>query len=648
MKKHITIAGLCFVAISGIPASAQIKNIAELETKYAGENAVILNNREDLVLDFEKGELKARSFTNQKILLLNEIATNIYNTENVYHSYFHQLKTLKAYSWIPNNKGVYKSIAAEVLKSTNVKSDNIFFDDNKVSVVGFTGLVKNAYTETHYEEEHINLGFLTPFYFSTHLPSVENTYTISVPKEVELKTILLDTADVPISYSVKEQKNKLIHTWSTQYTRRYKQYANAPSGIEGLARIIPYVASYTDPKTKEKVQLINDSKSLYRFLYQYVKDINQKEDPQIKNIVEGLTKDCQNDWCKAEKIYRWVQKNIKYVAFEDSLGGFIPREAATICQRKFGDCKDMSSLLVSMLKTAGIDAHYTWIGTRSLPYKISEVPLPIIFNHMICGWKHEGKWVFIDGTHPTIQFGIPPSALQGKDALISIDKDRYEIAQVPEMPETENQTQDTSWIHIEKNKALAGKTHISYTGYQAWSMKSVLLYSSEKETEETVKNIGSRGSNKYEQKTGKAEVRENEVSLYTTFEIKDYIQEYNDELYVNMNLLRYNTDQRVEDADIRKVPIENPYNSIVQHVVYLDIPKGYTVSYLPRNEKQDVPGLWGYSIEYSVENNRVLCHKTYTDHSLYIEPQQFSRHNKMVEALNKLYKETVVLKAQKQ
>src|SRR5690606_2607375 len=98
------------------------------------------------------------------------------------------------------------------------------------------------------------------------------------------------------------------------------------------------------------------------------------------------------------------------------------REAHLVCQRKYGDCKDMASLLVTMCKEAGLKAFYTWIGTRSKPYKYQETPLPVADNHMICTIELDGKFIFLAGTGVNIPFGIPPYNLQGKDALVHIDK----------------------------------------------------------------------------------------------------------------------------------------------------------------------------------------------------------------------------------
>ena len=123
---------------------------------------------------------------------------------------------------------------------------------------------------------------------------------------------------------------------------------------------------------------------------------------------------------KARNIYKWVQQNIKYVAFENGMEGFIPREANLVCSRRYGDCKDMASIMTAMLQHAGVTAYFVWIGTRSLPYEYSQVPLPIADNHMISAIKLDTSFIFLDGTDSHCVFGTPPEHIQGKDALIAI------------------------------------------------------------------------------------------------------------------------------------------------------------------------------------------------------------------------------------
>jgi transglutaminase-like putative cysteine protease len=153
-----------------------------------------------------------------------------------------------------------------------------------------------------------------------------------------------------------------------------------------LPHIIPIITSY---KIKDKeAKLLNDVSGLYNWYYSMVKDINQQPtDKALVTLVDEITKDNKTDLEKVRSIYYWTQQNIKYIAFEYALGGFIPREANDVFNKKYGDCKDNSSILYEMLKVAGLKGHLTWIGTREIPYSYTDVPTPIVDNHMILSYQ---------------------------------------------------------------------------------------------------------------------------------------------------------------------------------------------------------------------------------------------------------------------
>ncbi len=55
-------------------------------------------------------------------------------------------------------------------------------------------------------------------------------------------------------------------------------------------------------------------------------------------------------------IYDFVVTNTRYVALEFGIHGYKPYRVDRVLARRFGDCKDKASLIVAMLKVAGVDA----------------------------------------------------------------------------------------------------------------------------------------------------------------------------------------------------------------------------------------------------------------------------------------------------
>lgn len=614
-----------------------------LATKYNGENAVVTSHKKHLQVKVEDGAIKGVMQVEKEILLLTDIAPGLFNSENVYHNSFGKLKRVEGYSLIPSKKG-YEKLKVEDYKEVKSTSADVFYDDDHETILSYPGLVKGAKTVLKYEIEHTDLHFMPSHYFQTYIPMEKSTFSVTVPKDVTLKWQLRGQNIDKVQQTVEESKGRITYTWTAENLGKYNIYNDAPNASYYLPQLLVYIDSYKPAKDASPKKMFGTIDDLHNFYYTFIKDVNKKPDEHLKKLVAEVTKDAATDREKAEKIYQWVQGNIKYVAFEDGMGGFIPREAHLVCQRKYGDCKDMASLLVTMCKEAGLKAFYTWIGTRSKPYKYQETPLPVADNHMICTIELDGKFIFLDGTDANIPFGIPPYNLQGKDALVHIDKGNYKVIVVPVMSVRDNVTVDSTHVSL-SGKGLAGHVALNIKGYGAGTLEQVMRYRNGKEKEDAIKAITMRGSNKYIQKEYDFSVLPDKtVRVYSTFEVQDYAQQVDKEWYINLNLKRTYEDQWINLKE-RTVPQENNYKNTTKQVVTLEIPKGYHVSYLPPPFEKGSDKLWKCRISYEKTDSQVRLVKEFEMNTLYIEPGQFEENNKLVEELRKQYKESIILKA---
>ena len=133
-----------------------------------------------------------------------------------------------------------------------------------------------------------------------------------------------------------------------------------------------------------------------------------------------------------EKIYRYVQHNIRYVAFEEGEAAYRPDAPAEVLRKRYGDCKGMALLLATLLNRAGIEAQVAIVGTRSIPFPISGNPSLSSTNHMICIVPDgDGVYRYLDPTNEQIsQYHIPWS-IRGKDAMMFLS-DGYRMIDIPE------------------------------------------------------------------------------------------------------------------------------------------------------------------------------------------------------------------------
>ncbi|MEQ1519224.1 MAG: hypothetical protein ABL931_22335, partial [Usitatibacteraceae bacterium] len=114
-------------------------------------------------------------------------------------------------------------------------------------------------------------------------------------------------------------------------------------------------------------------------------------------------------------IYQWVARNVRYVGVFLGLGGFVPRDTADILKTKYGDCKDHTVILESLLRAKRIDATPVLISTAP-SFKLPNVPVVGAFNHAIS--YVPSLDMYLDATSTFARFGSLPHADAGKPVVL--------------------------------------------------------------------------------------------------------------------------------------------------------------------------------------------------------------------------------------
>ena len=141
--------------------------------------------------------------------------------------------------------------------------------------------------------------------------------------------------------------------------------------------------------------------------------------PEIHDTVKTLIAGKTTDTDKARAIYYWVEGRTRYVALELGLSAFQPHAASEVCRNRYGDCKDMATLLVTMLHEAGIKTAWpVLLGAGSTESIHDYLAAPIFFDHAIVRADIDGKPYWFDSTAEMCPFGQIPGGDRGVDALV--------------------------------------------------------------------------------------------------------------------------------------------------------------------------------------------------------------------------------------
>jgi transglutaminase-like putative cysteine protease len=640
----MTIQGICLLLLTTSVYAQKDDVYSDLRKKYSNENAVFVSRKENAVIKIEKDQPVIYSNVYEELLLLTDKTEN-YLDKQVYWSSFSEIQDLDAHSMVPEGNGKFKTLKVKDFARTNEISEGTFYDDSRSYKFVYPGVVNGSREILSYTEKVTDPHLYGRFFFNEYAPTEDVEYSITFPNTVKIRYKLFNVKDSGIVFTSSQSGKNTTYTWKIHGAKKMKSEENAPSLTYYAPHIIVLVDEYTVGKETKKV--LSDTTALYDWYYGFVRNVNTSVSPEMQKVVDSLTVGTTSDLEKVRNIFYWVQNDITYIAYEDSLGGFIPREGSLVCSRRFGDCKDMASTLTQMIQAAGLKAYQTWIGTRDIPYSFTDVPAPLATNHMICTYiSNDGKLYFLDATGKEAPFGYHTSMIQGKEAMLGMGKGKFVIARVPVMDTSDNTYSDTTNIHLENNTVIKGDGIMRTSGYDKimldWRIKNM----DKKDRHDFVAGLLRKGSNKFNVDSISYENlgdRNKGLGIHYTFDLDNYVQKNNNELYINMQMEKQFMNDLM-DAD-RQAPREFEYKTIDRNVNTLEIPKGYKVSYMPDNSSYSTP-LFGYNIKYTVKGNTIVNESSIYINTLMINPSDFAEWNKMIHKLTRAYNESVTLTKQ--
>jgi len=106
-------------------------------------------------------------------------------------------------------------------------------------------------------------------------------------------------------------------------------------------------------------------------------------------------------------VLRFVQDDVHYFGTELGAGTVKPTDPSTVYSRLYGDCKDKSFLLVTVLRALGIQAYPVLVNAMARRGIANWVPSTGAFDHCIAAVQCDGQTFWLD---PTINYQRGPLA----------------------------------------------------------------------------------------------------------------------------------------------------------------------------------------------------------------------------------------------
>ena len=175
----------------------------------------------------------------------------------------------------------------------------------------------------------------------------------------------------------------LVYTWERRDVAPSEVEDNLPDWFDPYDHIeLSEFASWSDiAKWADALfQLDDESRDAIRALAAKIRSENPTRDAQITAAI------------------RFVQDDIRYLGIEMGRNSHEPHQPGEVLDQRWGDCKDKSCLLASLLRELGVEAYPAMVNTKTRRSLDNELPSPFNFDHVIDEVVENGKVRWIDPT----------------------------------------------------------------------------------------------------------------------------------------------------------------------------------------------------------------------------------------------------------
>jgi hypothetical protein len=615
-------------------------NTPPIREKYAGYSVINEFKGRDVIIEMNSKGIPATRILSYNTLFVLTDNARAFAESKEYFTARTKLESFRAYSRVADGKK-YKDLEVKnYTKSTEI-NDGLFYDDTYVYTFNFPSVAKGSRLVTESDIRYDDPFYPVIFNFGGPIPYDSSLLTITVPESVKLNFHLFGNDTSLVKFKKTTKGKRITYQWSASGLPAYSGDVNSPGFQYYTPHIIVHIAGYqSDGGYKRAMETIGD---LYAWHSENISRLSTEPSAEITHLTDSLLKNSTLPVEKARIIFRWVQKNIKYIAIEDGDNGFIPRDAALVFQRRYGDCKDKSSLLKAMFQAAGLEANLAWIGTRDLPYRYSDYPSMSNDDHMICvWWDEQDQPVFLDGTTRNHSIGYPPAFIQGKECMVEKGPGNFKLVNVPVIDASTNTITDSVRIFQDAGK-LTGHAVSRINGELKAGFISRFESSTPEKYKDLIPGLYDFASNKFQASNVQMtdlNLIDQPLTISFDFELPDYTTSFNGAVYINLNVERLFSEMILKPG--RTTPFESA--SCFSHtlVCILEIPAGMKMTAIPETASFSHPK-FGFHTQYARLDNQVILTTEITVNFLTISGKEVDEFRNMLSILNKAYLKSIVL-----
>ncbi|HKV29238.1 MAG TPA: DUF3857 and transglutaminase domain-containing protein [Candidatus Acidoferrales bacterium] len=362
--------------------------------------------------------------------------------------------------------------------------------------------------------------------------------------------------------------------------------------------------------------------------------------PEIQQEVAQLTANAHTTLDKIKDIADFVHSQIRYVAIEIGIGGFQPHSADVVFKNRYGDCKDMSTLLSAMLEQIGVKSYYVLIDadrgvvlpnvpTLHVDHAILAIQLPADVPattlYATVDDPKLGKLLFFDSTDPHCPLGYIPAFLQDNYGLV-VTPSGGELVKLPLLPPPTNRLMRTAQFTLSASGDLSAQTEEVRWGAPAEDLRSSFVGAAPKDRVKIIENFLSTFLTNFQltrAQIGNLDASDKNLLETYDFVAPSYAKQSGDLLLLRPCVLG-EKELTFDSEKPRQYPVEFPTSTLDTDQFNITLPPGYIPEQLPAPVQISDPFL-SYKSETKLVGNVLQYTRSYEVKASFVAVKDLSQ-----------------------
>lgn len=212
------------------------------------------------------------------------------------------------------------------------------------------------------------------------------------------------------------------------------------------------------------------------------------QQPDVAALAKTLSQKHQTKEDQIKAAISHVQNNIRYMGMEDGIGSIKPFPPDRVLKQGFGDCKDKSLLLTSLLQELGIEQAYPALVNTYIGKGVAlMLPGAQAFNHCIVHFYHGGREYWIDPTFMQQQGSLDRIGIVDYHRALVVGQPEYELKSMDVVDSVSRIVINEEFLFPSVEESATLNVMTTYHGLKADQMRASLEFTSTKEMSDVYK-----------------------------------------------------------------------------------------------------------------------------------------------------------------